>query len=1130
MGMCQCLGGLVLVANYEGAFPGVTASLANPNEPGGYSDSTLGLIGTSYDDLLIGDNQANTLYGGAGNDTLEGGAGADSLDGGDGDDFVSYANAEKAVVADILGGFVPGEAEGDVYKKIEGVIGSRFNDTLYGGGLNTLEGGEGADSLIGYTGDAFASYAHATTGITASLTDQSINTGEAKGDEFDGIKGLIGSSHDDLLIGDSKTNTLLGGAGNDTLEGYGYDILNGGYDSLDGGDGFDFASYAHAKGGVAVNVDGAGLTSIEGLIGSSEDDVLTGDANNNILEGGAGNDTLKGGGGNDTLEGGDGADSLDGGGGFDFVSYAHADGAVAVYLGYYQDADGEAKGDVYNSIEGVIGSRFGDLLFGTGTGSILEGGGGADTLVGWEVDPSLDDHGTAFASYAHATRGVTASLTDQLENTGDAEGDEFTRITGLIGSAHDDLLIGDSNANKLLGGAGNDTLEGYGGGDSLDGGDGDDLLIGDSNADTLLGGAGNDTLEGYGGYDILDGGDGIDVASYAYASSGVSVTLGSGGLTGIEGLIGSSEDDVLTGDSGKNTLEGDDGNDRLERGDGNDTLEGGDGKDQLNGGGGTDFASYAHATSGVIASLAKVSDNKGDAAGDTYNSIEGLIGSSSADLLLGNDDNNTLQGGAGDDTLKGSDGDDILEGGAGADSLNGGDGKDFASYANSENGVTASLATALGSKGDADGDTYKDIEGLIGSSSADLLIGDDFDNTLQGGAGDDTLEGGAGNDTLSGGGGIDLASYANSKNGVTASLTDSRKNVGDAEGDTYIFIKGLIGSAQGDVLEGNDRANRLEGGAGNDQLWGGQGDKTPASKEDNDTLVGGTGDDQIVPYGGHDTVIWREGDGTDRIYLQDYSDQDSTLKLDLEGWAGGSVEIGKSSGAWTVTRDESNGINSVTFSRNDDKTGSVTIDNWSVGTNSVICILPGTRITTPDGHRPIETLTPGDIVTTPDGPRPVRWVGRSRYSMVFLRGKPMCLPVRIHAGALGQGLPARDLWVSPWHALLFGQTLVRAFDLINGQNVTQDYQGQIASFYNVELDSPDIIFAEGTPVETYANHNNRAMFHNLDEYLALYGSHEPSWMRPDGTGIRRHPLLDENAPELAPIRQAVLARATNKAA
>jgi len=572
-------------------------------------------------------------------------------------------------------------------------------------------------------------------------------------------------------------------------------------------------------------------------------------------------------------------------------------------------------------------------------------------------------------------------------------------------------------------------------------------------------------------------------------------------------------------------LEGDDGNDRLEGGDGNDTLEGGDGKDQLNGGGGTDFASYAHASTGVAASLDPASVNKGDAAGDTYDSIEGLIGSSSADLLIGNGANNTLQGGAGGDTLKGGDSDDILEGGAGADELEGGDGKDFAIYANSEKGVTASLATASGSKGDADGDTYKDIEGLIGSSSADLLIGNGTANTLQGGAGDDTLEGGDGDDSLEGGDGIDFASYAAASESVTADLASKSGSIHFTETDTYdndsyTSIEGLIGSAQGDELYGDDGANKLLGGDGDDVLRGRGG---------NDTLEGGAGDDTIVIEQGYNTVIWREGGGNDQIGL---NADNANLKLDLQGWEGGLVENGATSGNWTVvvTRYSTDDTSSVTFTRNDGKVGSVKVLDWYLGENSVICILPGTRITTPDGHRPIETLTPGDIVTTPDGPRPVRWVGRSRYSMVFLRGKPMCLPVRIHAGALGQGLPARDLWVSPWHALLLGQTLVRAFDLINGQNVTQDYQGQIASFYNVELDSPDIIFAEGTPVETYANHNNRAMFHNLDEYLALYGSHEPSWMRPDGTGIRRHPLLDENAPELAPIRQAVLARAHNHAA
>jgi len=233
------------------------------------------------------------------------------------------------------------------------------------------------------------------------------------------------------------------------------------------------------------------------------------------------------------------------------------------------------------------------------------------------------------------------------------------------------------------------------------------------------------------------------------------------------------------------------------------------------------------------------------------------------------------------------------------------------------------------------------------------------------------------------------------------------------------------------------------------------------------------------------------------------------------------VTDGATSGAWHVAIHDTTAI----FTHRSGAQVTVTDYQLDGETYDVTCIQPGTLITTPEGQRPIEHLGPGDMVTTPEAPRAVRWVGCSHYSMAFLQGKRMSMPVCIHAGALAEGLPARNLWVSPWHALLFGETLVRAFDLLNGQNVTQNYRGAVASFYNVELDSPDIIFAENVPVETYANHNNRALFHNLDEYLALYGSQEPSWMGADGVGIRRHKLLDENAPELAPIRQAVLARA-----
>jgi Ca2+-binding RTX toxin-like protein len=372
----------------------------------------------------------------------------------------------------------------------------------------------------------------------------------------------------------------------------------------------------------------------------------------------------------------------------------------------------------------------------------------------------------------------------------------------------------------------------------------------------------------------------------------------------------------------------------------------------------------------------------------------------------------------------------------------------------------------------------------------DTLIAYPSGSTIDGLSGNDSIDGGVGADRLYGGTGNDTIT-------------------GDGGNDT------IDGGADNDVINGGAGADYITGNTGNDVINGGA---------DNDIIYGSEGDDHI---------IWRGGGGSDTVFLGTGSNI-----VDLEGWAGGAVSDGATSGAWGVAL-TAGGI--ATFTRSDG-TGSVTVNDWSLGNNSVtdgttnstansvVCILPGTLITTPDGHRPIETLTMGDIVTTPEGPRPIRWVGRSSHSMVFLRGKPMCLPIRIHAGALGEGLPARDLRVSPWHAVLFGQTLVRAFDLINGHNVTQDYPGQVANFYNIELDSPDIIFAEGAPVETYANHNNRAMFHNLDEYLALYGSHEPSWVNANGTGIRRHPLLAENAPELAHIRQAVLARARKAAA
>ncbi len=168
-------------------------------------------------------------------------------------------------------------------------------------------------------------------------------------------------------------------------------------------------------------------------------------------------------------------------------------------------------------------------------------------------------------------------------------------------------------------------------------------------------------------------------------------------------------------------------------------LRGGFGADALNGGGGFDYADY---DTSVTASLADPTINTGEAAGDTYTSIEGLLGSIFNDVLIGDGNDNSLRGGSG------------------ADVLEGGGGFDFALYNNSAGGVTVSLADPGINTGDAAGDTFTSIEGLVGSDFDDTLIGDAGDNELRGGLGADVLNGGPGNDTLTGGPGPDTFVFA----------------------------------------------------------------------------------------------------------------------------------------------------------------------------------------------------------------------------------------------------------------------------------------------------------------------------------------------------------------------------------
>ena len=116
---------------------------------------------------------------------------------------------------------------------------------------------------------------------------------------------------------------------------------------------------------------------------------LQSNTGDDVLRGGAGADTLLGGTGNDFLIGGPGDDFLDGGGGFDISSYEDASSGVTVDLTTPSNSRGAAAGDVLISIEGVVGSRYGDILRGDANANYLRGGDGNDSLQGGAGDDTL---------------------------------------------------------------------------------------------------------------------------------------------------------------------------------------------------------------------------------------------------------------------------------------------------------------------------------------------------------------------------------------------------------------------------------------------------------------------------------------------------------------------------------------------------------------------------------------------------------------------------------------------------------------------------------------------------------------------------------------------------------------------
>ena len=540
-------------------------------------------------DELIGSAGDDTLFGAIGDDFLDGGAGVDNMNGGDGSDTYIVDNVDDVAAEtsnDVPGGVdtVQSSVSHTLGFGIEDVIltgvaaingtGNENNNVITGNGANNvLSGLDGDDTLNGGTGADTASYETATAGVMVSLllvgTQNTIGAGI---DTLSNIENLQGSNFSDTLTGDAKSNILIGGLGNDILNGAGAT---------------DTVSYETATAGVTVsllvvgaqNTVNAGtdtLSNFENIRGSSFNDTLTGNGGTNILTGGLGDDVLNGDAGSDT------------------ASYETSAAGVTVSLAIAGAQNTIGAGtDTLSNFENLRGSNFNDTLTGNAASNVLIGHLGNDVLDGGA--------GTDTASYETATSGVTVSLAIAgAQNTIGAGTDTLLNFEHLRGGVGNDTLTGNTGSNILTGGLGNDVLDGGAGTDTASydtafGGvtvnlglagaqntvnAGTDTLSnfenlkGSIHNDTLTGNAASNVIIGDQGNDIMNGDAGIDIASYETAKVGVTVSLAIAGaqntigagtdtLTNFEQLRGSNFNDTFTGDTGANSLFGGLGNDTM---------------------------------------------------------------------------------------------------------------------------------------------------------------------------------------------------------------------------------------------------------------------------------------------------------------------------------------------------------------------------------------------------------------------------------------------------------------------------------------------------------------------------------------------------------------------------------------
>jgi Ca2+-binding RTX toxin-like protein len=569
---------------------------------------------------------------------------------------------------------------------------------------------------------------------------------------------------------------------------------------------------------------------------------INGTQNDDILNGTAGDDVVFGHGGNDTIDGGAGADRMDGGAGNDTYVVDSA-----------QDVVEELDGGGYDTITTALAEfnmRFAHVerLFYTGSGAIIVHGNAADNYIrGGAQDDYIN--GGAGADVMVGLGGNDYYIVDDVNDVvveEEVEGENWdtvaTTLTTYTLGATLEYLIGIGNANFTLtgnakrnhisSGNGNDVLNGGGGADTMQGWGGDDIYVVDTDQDTIYEspGGGNDTVyTGISAYSIPAN---VENAIYFGTASGV----------------------YFWGNASNNRLQGSAHSDMLDGGAGNDTLVGKGGDD-----------------------LYRV-DDAGDTVVEAANEgIDRIFTSLTTYVLPANIENLhyfgipakafTGTGNALDNSILGHVGDDVLDGGVGADELAGGLGNDTY-YVDNVGDTVWDLRNEGYDKVYTTLNYYKlgehtEAVHFVGPADLPFLgIGNDRDNVLVGGGSDDELDGGLGADAMAGGVGNDHYHVDNAGDVVT-----EHANEGVID---YVFVRTLTSYALGANVErlvylgaanfqatGNELANRLITGAGNDSLNGGAGA---------DRMEGKGGNDLYSVDNVNDVIIETEDGGVDSVW------------------------------------------------------------------------------------------------------------------------------------------------------------------------------------------------------------------------------------------------------------------------